>query len=190
LLAILLLAVDLHAAERATAPGDVEGPFVWGAAPNVSRLGNLWFAAQPDAAGLEMAKQKGIGVVVNLREPDEMSWDEAGAVQGLGMSYFSVPVSRRRPYSARAFDRIAEIVEANSGKQILIHCGNSNRAGAWLATQLVQREGLSVDEALAVARRAGLNQEPFVQRVRDYLAESGNQASETPSAASPRTHRR
>jgi protein tyrosine phosphatase (PTP) superfamily phosphohydrolase (DUF442 family) len=174
LLVTLLLAAGADATEGATAPGDVEGPFVWGAAPNVTRLGNLWFAAQPDAAGFEAAKQNGIAVAVNMREPDEMSWDEAGAVEGLGISYFSVPVSRLRPYSSQAFDRIAEIVEANSEKQILIHCGNSNRAGAWLATQLVQREGMGVYEALAVARRAGLNQEPFVQRTRDYLAESGD----------------
>lgn len=174
LLVALLLVTGSYAAEEATAPEDVEGPFVWGAAPNVTRLGHLWFAAQPDAAGLEAAKRSGIAVVVNMREPAEMSWDEAAAVEGLGIRYFSVPVSRWHPYSAQAFDRIAEIVEANSGKQILIHCGNSNRAGAWLATQLVQRDGMSVDEALAVARRAGLNQEPFVQWTRDYLAESGD----------------
>jgi protein tyrosine phosphatase (PTP) superfamily phosphohydrolase (DUF442 family) len=174
LLVTLLLAAGCGAAEEATTSGEVEGPFVWGAVSNVTRLGNLWFAGQPDAAGLEAAKQNGVAVVVNLREADEMSWDEAGAVEGLGMSYFSVPVSRWRPYSAQAFDRIAEIVAANSKKQILIHCGNSNRVGSWLATQLVQREGMSVDEALTVARRAGLNREPFVQRTRDYLAQSGD----------------
>jgi protein tyrosine phosphatase (PTP) superfamily phosphohydrolase (DUF442 family) len=174
LLIALLLAAGAQASEGVTTPEDVEGPFIWGAAPNVTRLGHLWFAAQPDAAGLEAAKQNGIAVVVNLREPAEVSWDEAGAAEALGILYFSVPVSRLRPYSAQDFDRISEIVEANSGKQILIHCGNSNRAGAWLATQLVQRGGMGVDEALAVARRAGLNQEPFMQRVRDYLAESGH----------------
>jgi hypothetical protein len=31
---------------------------------------------------------------------------------------------------------------------------------------------MSVDQALAVGRKAGLNQEPFIQRTRDYLAES------------------
>jgi protein tyrosine phosphatase (PTP) superfamily phosphohydrolase (DUF442 family) len=169
-----LLVAALLAAEEAAAPGDVEGPFVWGAVPNVTRLGNLWFAGQPDAAGFEAAKRNGVAVVVNMREPNEMSWDEAGAVEALGISYFSVPVSRWRPYSAQAFDRIGEVVAANSEQQILIHCGNSNRAGAWLATHLVQREEMSVGEALAVGRGAGLNQEPFIQRVRAYLAESKN----------------
>ena len=174
LLVTLLLAAGCEAAEEATSPGAVEGPFVWGAVPNVTRLGNLWFAGQPDGAGLEAAKQNGVAVIVNLREPGELRWDEAAAVEGLGMRYYSVPVSRWRPYTARAFDRIAEIVAVNSEKQILIHCGNSNRSGAWLAAQLVQRVGLSVDQALSVARRAGLNQEPFVQRVRAYLAESAD----------------
>jgi len=168
----LLLAAGCAVAEEAPAPGDVEGPFAWGAVPNVTRLGNLWFSGQPDAAALAVAKEKGVAVVVNLREPGEMSWDEAGAVEDLGMSYVSAPVSRMRPYSSQAFDRISETVDANSDQQILIHCGNSNRVGSWLTTRLVQRDGMSVDEALAVARGAGLNQEPFVQRTRDYLAES------------------
>jgi protein tyrosine phosphatase (PTP) superfamily phosphohydrolase (DUF442 family) len=170
----VLLSAGCGAAEEATSPGDVEGPFLWGADSNVTRLGNLWFAGQPDAAGLEAAKRSGVDVVVNLREPGEMGWDEASAVERLGMSYFSVPVSLWRPYSAQAFNRIAEIVEGNSEKQILIHCGNSNRAGAWLATRLVQREAMSVDEALAVGKRAGLNRAPFIRMVRTYLAESGN----------------
>jgi protein tyrosine phosphatase (PTP) superfamily phosphohydrolase (DUF442 family) len=174
LAATVLLSAGCAVAEEAASPGEVEGPFVWGAVPNVTRLGNLWFAGQPDTAGLQAAKRSGVAVVVNLREPSEMGWDEANAVEGLGMSYFSVPVSLWRPYSAQGFDRISEIVEANPGKQILIHCGNSNRAGAWLATRLVQREGMSVDEALAVARRAGLNRAPFIRRVRAYLAESEN----------------
>jgi protein tyrosine phosphatase (PTP) superfamily phosphohydrolase (DUF442 family) len=171
-LVTLLLAAGSQATERATAPGDVEGPFAWGAVPNVTRLGNLWFAGQPDAAALAEAKRTGVGVVINMRAPEEMFWNEAAAVERLGMRYFSVPVSRWKPYSAQAFERITEIVQANGGKQILLHCGNSNRAGAWLAAQLAEREGLGVDEALAVARRAGLNQEPFLQRARDYLADS------------------
>ena len=172
LLAIFLLTAGCAVAEEATAPGDVEGPFVWGALHNVTRLGNLWFSGQPDAAALAVAKQRGIDVVVSLREPGELRWDEAGAVEDLGMSYVSVPVSRMRSYSAEAFDRISKVVDSNPDKQVLIHCGNSNRVGSWLTTRLVQRDGMSVDEALAMGRAAGLNQEPFVQRTRDYLAES------------------
>ena len=172
---ILLVALSLGFAGACGSPepGAVEGPFVWGGVRNVTRLGNLWFAGQPDLAGLEAARENGVAVVINMREPGEMGWDEASAVEALGMHYFSVPVSPSRPVSPQAFERIEEILAANPDRQILLHCGSSGRVGAWLATQLVKREGMSVDQALAVARRAGLNQEPFIQRVRDYLAGSG-----------------
>lgn len=172
LLVTFLLAASCAAAEEATAPAAIEGPFVWGSVPNVTRLGDLWFSGQPDSAALAVAEEKSVDLVVNLREPAEMSWDEAAAVRDLGLGYVSVPVSRLRPYSSQAFERVTAVVDANPGKQIWIHCGNSNRVGSWLTARLVQREGMSVEEALAVGRKAGLNQEPFLQMTRDYLANS------------------
>ena len=173
LLVAISLCVGCAGICEAPDSGDVEGPFVWGAARNVTRRGNLWFAGQPDAAGLEAARENGVTVVINMREPGEMRWDEAGAVEDLGMQYFSVPVSPWRSFPPRSFERIEEIVEANSEQQILLHCGTSSRVGGWLATHLVQRDGISVDEALAVARRAGLTGRLLKRKVRVYLAESG-----------------
>jgi protein tyrosine phosphatase (PTP) superfamily phosphohydrolase (DUF442 family) len=171
LLIAILLAAGCQAAEKANGRAGVEGPFVWGAVPNVTHLGNLWFGGQPDPAALEAARQNGIGVVVNLREPGEMRWDEARAVEALGMQYFSAPISLRRTLSAAELERISEIVEANAEQQILIHCGNSNRAGSWLATHLVKRKGMGIDEAIAEGRRAGLTLPLLEKMTRDYLAE-------------------
>ncbi len=158
--------------------GDVEGPFVWGGVRNVTRLGNLWFAGQPDLAGLEAARDHGVAVVINMRESGEVRWDEAGAVEALGMRYFSVPVSPWRPFSRQAFDRIAEILESNSGQQILLHCGNSNRVGGWLATHLVGEHGMSVDAALVVGRRAGISTEAIEENVRRFVAEPGDESAD------------
>lgn len=174
LLVAISLCVGCAGVCEAPDSGGVEGPFVWGAARNVTRMDNLWFAGQPDVAGLEAARDHGVAVVINMREPGEMRWDEAGAVEDLGMQYFSVPVSPWRSFSPRAFERIEEIVKANSEQQILLHCGTSTRVGGWLATHLVQRDGMSVDEALAVASRAGLTGRFIKRKVRAYLAESGD----------------
>ncbi len=165
------LSLGLAGACESPDSGAVEGPFVWGGVRNVTRLGNLWFAGQPDLAGLEAARENGVAVVINMREPGEMGWDEAGAVEALGMRYFSVPVSPRRPFSPQAFDRIEAILEANPDQQILLHCGSSVRVGAWLATHLVRRDGMSVDEALATAREAGLTHQALAKKVRDCLEE-------------------
>lgn len=173
LLIAILLAAGCQAGEKANevAAAGVDGPFVWGAVPNVTRLGNLWFGGQPDSAALEAARRNGIGVVVNLREPGEMGWDEARAVEALGMQYFSAPFSFQRSLSATELDRISEIVEGHAKQQILIHCGTSNRAGSWLATYLVKRKGMGIEEAIAKARSAGLTHPVLEKMTRDYLAE-------------------
>ena len=51
--------------------GGVEGPLAWGGLEDVRRYAHLYFAGQPDAAGLEAARQAGVSVVINLRAPSE-----------------------------------------------------------------------------------------------------------------------
>ena len=58
---------------------------------NVTHVGRLWFAGQPDAETLRKAKENGLRVVLNLRDPAESEWDERSAVEGLGMVYYNVP---------------------------------------------------------------------------------------------------
>ena len=109
-------------------------------------------------------------VVVNLRDPSEMDYDEAAAVGALGMTYVQIPVARRDPFSPEAFARIEHTVEQHEGEQVWIHCASGNRVGGWLATHLAGRHGMSVDDALAVARRAGITKSGIEAKVRAFVA--------------------
>lgn len=169
-LALLIAALACHA--ESIAPGDVEGPVTWGGVDNVTHLRHLWFAGQPDQAALERAKAEGVRVVISLRDPSEHAWDEKAAVESLGLTYYSVPVRGAEPFDAASFERIEALVAEHRDGQVLIHCSSSNRVGGWLATHLASRHGLSVEEALAVGRRAGITKEGIEQAVRDYLAGS------------------
>jgi protein tyrosine phosphatase (PTP) superfamily phosphohydrolase (DUF442 family) len=173
-IALVGLAIAACSGER-IGPDDVEGPFTWGGVSNVTRVRHLWFAGQPDAEALREAKANGVRVVLNLREPSELDWDEESAVKALGMSYFAVPVQRQGPFARESFSRIAALLEEHEGEEILIHCSSSNRVGGWFAVHLVERHGLEVDEALSVGRRAGITQEAIVARVRAYLGEAGSE---------------
>jgi len=153
-------------------PGDIEGPFTWGGVDNVTHVRHLWFAAQPDEAALEEAKSEGVDVVINLRDPSEHEWDEKAVVEGLGMAYYNLPVRGGEPFDRETFERIETLVAKHRDKQVLIHCSSSNRVGGWLATHLARRHGLSVEESLAVGRRAGITKEGIEQAVRGYLAKS------------------
>jgi protein tyrosine phosphatase (PTP) superfamily phosphohydrolase (DUF442 family) len=150
-------------------PEDVEGPYVWGSAKNVTRLGHLWFSAQPDAVGLAAARDAGVEVVIDLRDPSERGWDEALVVEGLGLVYHSVPVSGAA-FDPEALARIQSLVEENAEEQILIHCSSANRVGGWLAVSLVENRGMTEEDALAVGRRVGITKPVIEKSVHVYLA--------------------
>lgn len=172
-----LAASFLLASMTAACSGDgsrldaVEGPFTWGAVSNVTHVGRLWFAGQPDAETLRKAKENGLRVVLNLRDPSESEWDERSAVEDLGMIYYNVPVQAIGPFTRESFSRIETLLEDHEGDEILIHCSSSNRVGGWFATYLVEKRGMSVDEALAVGRKTGITKDAIASRVRAYLGE-------------------
>jgi protein tyrosine phosphatase (PTP) superfamily phosphohydrolase (DUF442 family) len=167
-LAASALVASVSAADQPIVPADVKGPMQWGTASHVTQLRRLYFADQPDQAGLEAAKAAGVAVVINMRAPSEMNWDEGAAATKLGMQYYDVPVSG--PTFDRAqFERIESIVAEHPDDEILIHCGSSNRAGGWLATHLVTRHHMSESDALAVGRKAGITKRGIEKRVHAYL---------------------
>lgn len=167
-LAILALAPAGGAQEHAEAAG-VEGPMTWGAAENVTHYQNLYFTGQPDAAALEAAKRAGVSLVINLRAPDEMNWDEAAAVRNLGMRYENVPLGGKA-FDAQAIARIDELVTKAGDEKVLVHCSSSNRAGGWFATHLVSQDKKSLEDALAMGRKAGITKGFVEDAVKAHLA--------------------
>jgi protein tyrosine phosphatase (PTP) superfamily phosphohydrolase (DUF442 family) len=150
---------------------DVEGPFTWGAVSNVTHVGRLWFSGQPDTETLREARENGLRVVLNLRDPSESEWDERSAVEDLGMVYYNVPVQKTGPFTRESFSLIETVLEDHEEDEILIHCSSSNRAGGWFATYLVEKRGVSVDEALAIGRETGITKDAIESRVLAYLGE-------------------
>jgi len=150
-----------------------EGALRWGSAGDVKQYASFYLAGQPDAAGLAAARDAGVAVVIDLRDPSEHDWDEAAAAEAIGLQYHNVPVSGRA-LSREAMQRIDAIVRENEGEEILLHCASGNRAAAWLAIHLVEGEGMDVDEALAIGRRTGISKDAIAENVTAYLEASGS----------------
>jgi len=143
----------------------------WGGVDNVVGVRNLYFSAQPDLAALQAARQHGVGVVINLREPGETDWDEQQAATDLGLAYYNVPISRSGPgFVSADLDRISALVADNSDTRILLHCSSGNRAAAWFATHLARDHGMAAADAIELAEKAGMTSDGLKQRVTDYLA--------------------
>lgn len=111
---------------------------------------------QPDQQKLAEIDAAGYAAVIDLRGPDEDRGmpDERAAVEGLGMSYVSLPVVGAADVNydkANELDRLL----AQFDKPVLVHCGTGNRAGALLALR-AKLNGADNETALEAGRDKGL----------------------------------
>ena len=134
--------------------------------PNLAEpLEGITTGGQPSAEALAAIAERGFTAVIDLRGADEdRGFDEATTVEGLGMSYISLPVSGAGGVSyenANALDKILAEIDG----PVLLHCASSNRVGALLALR-ARINGADDDEALALGVDAGLKSlQPVVEQV-------------------------
>lgn len=150
---------------------EIEEPVVWGGIDNVVKVRHIYMSAQPDKQALIDAKDAGVTAVIDLREPDEITWDEQGSVVALeGMTYHSIPMSQSgNSLDRQALKMITEVVNENKEGAVLIHCSTGNRAAAWLASHLATDHGQDIAEAITLSEKAGLKNEAMTKRVTNYL---------------------
>ena len=115
----------------------------------------LTTSGQPSAESLEALADSGFTTIIDLRLATEnRGIDEQATVEGLGMSYISIPVAGADGVN---FDNASVLDRFLSGAEgpVLVHCGSGNRAGALLA--LVEKlNGADNAAALEFGREAGL----------------------------------
>jgi uncharacterized protein (TIGR01244 family) len=146
---------------------EVEGPFDWSGV-RVMQMGKFYISGQLNVESLAQAKEAGVETIINIREPEEMTWDEESAVVTAGFDYHHIPVSRQGAYEPAAFTAIKE---ASAGDEpIWLHCASGNRAAGWFAAYLVIEKGYDIEEALAIGDRLGITSDAIRQKVRDYVA--------------------
>lgn len=125
--------------------------------PLLQPLPGLYTAGQPTPADWAAIKALGVRTVVNLRTPAELQGrDEAAEVRAAGLAYVEIPVAGAdgiNPDNARALH--AALAPAH-GDGVLVHCASGNRAGALLALEQAEQDGLPQDAALALGRKAGM----------------------------------
>ena len=159
---------------------EVEGPFVWGDNVAVKKFDRFYISGQPDAGALDMAKTENVHVVVNLREANEMTWDEETYVKKLGMIYYNVPVSAESSIDTSVFADIDEIQARHNGN-ILIHDSTGNRSAAWFTSHLATEQSLTLEKSLEIGKSLGLSGDKNIQEVQSYIAtyENGDSESST-----------
>lgn len=141
-----------------------------GVANACEAIPNVVTGGQPELAHVEALKAAGAQVVLNLRPVTEpVPFDEAATVKRLGMEYVNVPVGPAYLNDA-TLDRVREVLKANRGRTMFFHCAGGNRVGGVMIPFLMLDEGMSEDDAVAVATRVGLRSPELLQWALEYVA--------------------
>ncbi|MBI3734962.1 protein tyrosine phosphatase family protein [Candidatus Sumerlaeota bacterium] len=148
--------------------GKVE-PATVGQTPHLTTFGNhVYFAPQPATDDFKAFSEKGVKTVINLRTPQEMTFDERAAVTGAGMEYIQVPVGKDEP-PEEEINRAMDALDKADKEPVLMHCHSSNRVGYMWAMYRGTRHGLPVEDAIAEGKAAGLKSPQLEERARAYI---------------------
>jgi protein tyrosine phosphatase (PTP) superfamily phosphohydrolase (DUF442 family) len=112
--------------------------------------------------------------VVNLREDDETGFDaeqECSSLSETGISYCRVALGRNPTNDDfDLFRMVRKDMPRNA--RVLIHCSNGNRAAAVTCTWMVLDAKMESEEAIVVAKQAGMVRPETEKALRRYLAQA------------------
>jgi uncharacterized protein (TIGR01244 family) len=151
--------------DRSSMPIEVKG--VEGVERNLFLDGRVYIGGQPSEAALARLRELGVTAVVNLRTPSEMDdrtqvpYDEAEAVDRLGMEYVWVPLGgEEHPYTPDAVDTFVQVLDRHEGR-VFLHCTMGWRASYLWVAYLVRSEGFALGDALARGRAIAIGPSPL-----------------------------
>jgi protein tyrosine phosphatase (PTP) superfamily phosphohydrolase (DUF442 family) len=129
----------------------------------------------PDEGTCAAIKKQHITHVIDLRRDGEANLNcesESVRMQEMGVQYLRYALSKAPP--AGDFDFLRSILrDLPRGAKVLLHCSNGNRAAAAICPWLVLDKGMPVEEALRIAKLAGLQLPETEAAVRGYIASKG-----------------
>jgi thiosulfate/3-mercaptopyruvate sulfurtransferase len=131
--------------------------------------GDLLICAQPTEELLRELADDGVKLVINCRTAREMTtagFGEAALVKRLGMKYAEIPMGGSEGYDPEQVAALAKILEERGGEgKTLMHCASGGRSAQLWVAYLVKNKGLTVEQAEARARDAGMLRPTTLQRL-------------------------
>ncbi len=144
-------------------------PYKCGKVERLHTYGGIFLASQPQTDDFKLAKEGGIQTVINLREKDELDWDEEALVKQLGMEYHHLPFKSPAGLTDEIFAKARQVLNNKDKRPILLHCSSANRVGAiWLVHRVLDHD-LRYEEALKEAEIVGLKLPAYAEKAKDYI---------------------
>ncbi len=167
---VVVFALSLTActSHRSTGPRITTGHAVEGES-RVFLAGDVYFGPQLDAEAFSRMADRGVRTVINLRSTNEMielahdtsheangapGFDEAAALNALGMNYIHIPLGGDDGYEPADVDAFAQAIESADGP-VFVHCLSGARARVMWQAYLVRERGYTLDQAVEITRTVG-----------------------------------
>lgn len=145
-------------------------PAKCGSVKQLHVLDDIYLAGQPTAADFQEFKKRGVKSVLNLRTKEELDFDEAKTIKGLGLEYHHVPIASPDSLTDENFDKLRKLLNEKEQRPMVMHCASASRVGAvWLAHRVLDN-GLTYEAALAEAKTVGLKTPALEAKAKDYIA--------------------
>ena len=140
-----------------------------GATRNVHSFGKTMLCGQPTAAEFAEAKKRGIKTVITLREKSEIDWDEAAALEQLGLNFYQLGFRAPDSLTPAIIEKTVTIMGDPKRTPVMLHCASANRVGAlWLAHRVLN-DKIDVETARKEAKTVGLRTPAYEERVLSYI---------------------
>ena len=144
--------------------GEVQADSLW-PSPPPDDLGNvgevdthLLRGARPTAKGVQMLKERGVGLVISLENDKKVVAAEKAMVEGAGMSFVSLPMGLFLPPGEAKVDRFLGLVRHSEKGKIYFHCMQGrDRTGTMALAYRVRIQGWAFDQAYAEMKQFGFH---------------------------------
>lgn len=142
--------------------------------PNVALpLPWLVTAGQPTAEQFAAARDAGVKVVIDLRDPMEpRPFDEAATLAALGLTYHNIPVVSGA-LSDQVMEKVLAAVRAHVNEPTILHCASANRVGGALIPYFILDQGMDEQAAVDAAMAVGLRSAELMEWGLDYARRQG-----------------
>jgi uncharacterized protein (TIGR01244 family) len=139
-----------------------------GGVTNLSRDGNIYISGTATPDGLADLAAMGVLTVLDLRGDDQVPAGDPAMIAGLGMDYVPLPMSSSEMTDAQA-EAFLDAMAVNGGDPVLIYCRSANRAGTMYGLYMGMTNPCSVEDAVQLARQAGMTSAGLESDLRRYL---------------------
>jgi len=128
---------------------------------NLYKAGDFYISGQPNDSIIATLKDQDIGLIINVRTPEEMEiikesgFDEEAFSDSLNISYVNIPIGGSYGFNQTSIKAINDAIISHDGA-VLIHCRSAGRAtNAWMAW-LINYYDVPINDAISLGRHMQL----------------------------------